>query len=119
QGTGEIGISLASMTPIGSAAGGSLVTIALHEKSTAIPEATAIALVASVSPNGRVFSTVVYDNQGPFLLTPTPTNSGTAPGLQGNVLLPGGNVPSLTPISVSSENSSIAPRTTATSAAIS
>ena len=87
QTTGEIGISLASRTPIGSQESGSLVVIALHEKSTATTGPTAIELVASVAPNGRLFSTSVSDQQGPFTLTPAPSNSGIVPGQEGTLVL--------------------------------
>ncbi len=86
--TGEIGITLASQSPINSSTGGSLVIIVLQEKSTATPGSTPVELVASVTPNGQVFTTSVDDVQGPFTLTPTPTNSGLTPGLVGTVLLP-------------------------------
>ena len=39
--------------------------------------------------------------QGPFTLTPAPTNSGAAPGLEGTVVLPGTSIP---PVAVSGSN---------------
>jgi len=98
QSSGDIGISLASMTPIGSSAGGSLVTIALHEKSTATPGSAAVALVASVVPNGHAFSTVVDDSQGPYTLTPEPTNNGTTPGMMSTISLVGAGANTLVPV---------------------
>jgi hypothetical protein len=98
QSTGQIGIALASLTPIASSTGGSLVTISLHEKSTPTPGATALQLVATVSPNGRVFSTVVDDNQGPFTLTPAPANAEPVPGMAALVALPAAKIGALTPV---------------------
>ena len=89
QATGEIGITLASRTPIDNSVGGSLVIITLHEKSTAAPGATPVELVASVTPNGQVFTTAVDDAQGPYTLTPAPTNIGSVSGLTSFVMLTG------------------------------
>ena len=97
EATGTIGITLASRTPIDNSTGGSLATITLQEKSTAAPGATAVELVASVTANGQVFSTSVNDLQGPFTLTPTLTDSGPAPGLDGMILLPVGQIDAVAP----------------------
>ena len=75
--TGEIGVTIYGLTPIDSTNAGSLVTVTLHEKSSATPAETPIALVASVDLNGRPFTTRVDDVNGPFTLNPAPSNSGT------------------------------------------
>jgi hypothetical protein len=86
--TGELGITLSSVTPIASTASGSLVTITLQETATATPGLTPIALVASVDPNGEgVISTMLDDNQGPWTLTPAPSNSSVVLGLESLVVL--------------------------------
>jgi uncharacterized repeat protein (TIGR03803 family) len=86
--TGQIGIALSGSTPVISTLGGSLVTIDFHRISNepgalatgaaATPVAYApgssIALVASVTPNGQLFTTELEDAQGTFILTPAPGN---------------------------------------------
>ena len=101
QATGEIGITLASRTPINAPVGGSLVMIALQEKSMAAPAATRVELVASAIVNSQVFTTAVDDAQGPFTLTPTPTNSGSVPGMKAIVVLAGADAVSPAPTDAS------------------
>jgi hypothetical protein len=82
QATGQIAIALSSSTPISSSLGGSLVTIDFHHVgygepsgvSRRVPGPAAIALVASVSPNGQYVATELEDAQGSFVLTPAPRN---------------------------------------------
>src|SRR5262249_6300793 len=63
--TGQIAITLFSVTPIRTPAAGSLVTIDFHLKPTAVPGTTSIQLVTSVNPNGRgVFQTALADDHG-------------------------------------------------------
>jgi uncharacterized repeat protein (TIGR01451 family) len=77
QTTGQIAISLASTTPISTSVGGSLVIIDFHQVGSGSEQA-AIALVASVSPNGQPpVSTELEDMQGTFTLTPAPTGAPT------------------------------------------
>jgi autotransporter-associated beta strand protein len=71
--TGQIGIALSSSTPITAAVGGSLVTIDFHRVGP-ISQASAIALMGSVNPNGQLVRTELEDAQGTFTLTPAPTN---------------------------------------------
>ena len=89
QSTGALGITVYGYTPITNSTGGSLVTIDLHEKPMATPASTPIALVASVNLNGHSFSTMVDDVNGPFTLTPAPSNSGNVPSQIGTAVLPG------------------------------
>jgi hypothetical protein len=92
--TGQIGILLFSPTPIGTSAGGSLVTIDFHVRAGAAPGATPINLAAAVNPNGRgVFRTAVYDNQGPYTLHPEPTDDASDAGVDGVVLVAGTDSP--------------------------
>jgi hypothetical protein len=67
--TGEIGIDIFSTVPIQTTVGGSLVTIAMHVRDTAPVGATDLMLVNQVNPSGhRLFTTMVADNQGAFVL---------------------------------------------------
>ncbi len=86
--TGQIAIILFSVTPITSSAGGSLVTIDFHVKPGAAPGVSPINLAAEVNPNGQgAVRTAVDDNQGPYTLTPAPTDAPTDPGVDGLVQL--------------------------------
>jgi len=115
--TGQIAIALSSSTPISSAVGGSLVTIDFHQAdhgepsgvSRRIPGSAAIALVASVSPNGQYVATELEDAQGTFTLTPAPTN-GFDPRIDGVVFL------TATPVAVSVTTEMVAAAATSTTA---
>jgi hypothetical protein len=74
QATGQIGIALSSSTPISAAIGGSLVSIDFHQIGSASGSAS-FQLVASVTPNGQVFTTMLQDAQGQFTLTNGATDS--------------------------------------------
>jgi hypothetical protein len=78
--TGQIGIDLYSTSPIQSAAGGSLVTLALHVREGAPAGTTALSLVPQVSPTGNhVYDTEVADAQGAFVLHSYSTAAGLMP----------------------------------------
>jgi hypothetical protein len=68
QSQGVIGIELYSATPMVAAQGGSLVNIGFH--SLAAESATTVSLVDSVSPYGRLFETLLADDQSALILTP-------------------------------------------------
>ena len=84
---GQIGVTIWSPTPIASSTAGSLVTIVFRRSDTAASGTTAIDLVPSVDPAGSgVILTQVDDNQGPYTLTPAPTD-GYDPQIDGLVSL--------------------------------
>jgi hypothetical protein len=91
--TGLIGIELASNTPIQSTAGGSLVTITLHEKATALSLAGGAALSAPltivpfVDPAGsqRVYQTSLQSPEGALVWHV----AATSPGINAEVPLLG------------------------------
>jgi hypothetical protein len=85
--SGQIAITLFSVTPISVPGGGSLVSIDFHVRPGAAAGASVINLAGSVHLSGRpVFATAVDDDQGPFTLHPAPTD-GFDPGLDGSVLV--------------------------------
>jgi hypothetical protein len=92
QSTGQIAITLSSNTPIAQTLGGSLVTIEFHQNPIASGPATT-KLVASVDPDGNLFSTELADAQGTFTLTPSPTDDASDP-LQTSVMLVAAVAPS-------------------------
>jgi hypothetical protein len=71
--TGQIAITLFSLTPISSSLGGSLVTITFHVRPGAHAGASPINLVPAVTVNGRVVLTALDDAQGPLTLHLAPT----------------------------------------------
>jgi len=74
--TGQIGVTIWSATPITSSAPGSLVTIVFHRTAAAAAATTTIDLASAVNPNGgRVMETQVDDSQGPYTLTPAPSDA--------------------------------------------
>ena len=84
---GQIGVTIWSGTPIANSAAGSLVTIVFHRTDATASGTTAIDLVPSVDPNGSgVILTQVDDDQGPYTLTPAPTD-GYDPQIDGLVSL--------------------------------
>jgi hypothetical protein len=83
--TGQIAITLFSVTPISSSAGGSLVTIDFHVRPGARSGATPINLVPAVRISGRVMYTALDDDQGPLTLHPAPTAAANDPGMDGLV----------------------------------
>jgi hypothetical protein len=85
--TGQIGITLFSLTPIASALGGSLVTIDFHAKPGAPAGASPVNLVPTVTINGRALYTALDDEQGPLTLHPAPTALATDPGVDSLVLV--------------------------------
>ena len=86
--TGEIAILLESLTPISSAAGGSLVSIDFHVRPGASAGATPINLVAAVNPTGNdAVWTRVFDSQQEFTLSPAPSNAVSDAGIDGTVLV--------------------------------
>ena len=86
--TGEIAILLESLTPISSAAGGSLATIDFHVRPGATPGATSVNLAAAVNPTGNdVVWTRVFDTQQEFTLSPAPTNAVSDAGIDGMVVV--------------------------------
>ena len=86
--TGQIAITLDSLTPISSAVGGSLVDIDFHVKPGASAGATPIGLVADVNPTGQgAVWTRLFDTQQQFTLSPAPTNG---PGGIAGVIAIGG-----------------------------
>jgi hypothetical protein len=74
QATGQIGIALSSSTAITQNLAGSLVTIDFHPIGN-VTGTGSIELVASVTPNGRLFTTMLQDAVGQFTLMPAPVNS--------------------------------------------
>ena len=73
--TGQVGVTIWSATPITSSAAGSLVTIVFHRTAIAASGTTTIDLVKSVNPGGSgVIYTQVDDVQGPYTLTPAPSD---------------------------------------------
>jgi hypothetical protein len=66
--TGQLGITLYSLTPISSATGGSLVTIDFHVQPGVSLSMPPVQLVAAVDLNGRVQRTALYDSQRPLTL---------------------------------------------------
>jgi hypothetical protein len=73
---GQIGVTIWSATPVTSSAAGSLVTIVFHRTALVASETTAVDVVNSVDPMGSgVMYTEVDDAQGPYTLTPAPTDS--------------------------------------------
>ncbi len=108
--TGQIAIILFSATPIASSAGGSLVTIDFHVKPGAAPGASPINLAAEVNPNGQgVVRTAVDDNQGPYTLTPAPTDSPTDPGVDGLVKLTAADPAPAAPVPVVKPSGAVGP----------
>jgi parallel beta-helix repeat protein/predicted outer membrane repeat protein len=86
--TGQIALDLYSATPITAQTSGSLVTIDFHVQPGAVVGPTPIELVASVNPTGgHVFSTEVSEAQGPFILSPVPTQAGNPGGVAGSVVV--------------------------------
>jgi hypothetical protein len=86
QATGQIGVSLFSVTPIRTSVGGSLVTIDLHVQPGVSGGAPLLNLVAAVNPTGRsVIQTALDDNQGPLTLHAAPPNVTVEPGENGRV----------------------------------
>jgi hypothetical protein len=83
--TGQIGITLFSATPIRSAQGGSLVTIAFHVRPGAVG-ASPIKLVPAVQVHGRRLYTALSDDQGPLTLHAVPTDAAD-PGAEGRILV--------------------------------
>jgi hypothetical protein len=74
--TGQIGVTIWSAAPVTSSAAGSLVTIVFHAKNAGAAGTTSIDLVPAVDPAGSgVIYTEVDDAQGPFTLTPAPTDA--------------------------------------------
>jgi hypothetical protein len=74
--TGQIGISLWSLTPISSNLAGSLVTIDFHAQPEAAVGTSSIQLAASVDPGGQgSYVTNVADSNGAMILGVAPTNT--------------------------------------------
>src|SRR5262249_30061027 len=71
--TGQIAIAFSASTPVTSMQGVSLVIIDFHPVG-GVSNPPPIALVSSVTPNGRPVTTELEDAQGTFTLTPAPTN---------------------------------------------
>jgi hypothetical protein len=73
QGTGQLAITLYSLTPIATSNGGSLVTIDFHERPGAAQGLPTIELAGEVNPNGQgVYRTNVADTHGAMILTIAP-----------------------------------------------
>jgi hypothetical protein len=109
--TGQIGIILFSATPIGSAQGGSLVTIALHVRPGAAAGLSAVNLVPAVSVHGRVLHTALSDDLGALTLHPAPTDAAADPGVDGRiVVVPTGPAPAATIVSAAQARADAAPR---------
>jgi hypothetical protein len=90
--TGQLAITLYSLTPIASAAGGSLVTVDFHARSSAPLGATTIWLAASASPNGQVYRTNLADDHGALTLTPAPSDDPAASGIKSTIMVAGGSL---------------------------
>src|SRR5262249_15433329 len=76
--TGQIGITLFSVTPIAVSAPGSLVTIDFHVLDGAAARATPINLVGAVNADGRrLVVRALDDSMGQLLLHPLPTDDAT------------------------------------------
>jgi ELWxxDGT repeat protein len=74
--TGQLAVTLYSLTPIAAAKGGSLVTIDFHERVAALPGVTAIQLVPAVAlPGGSIYRTAVADEHGAMVLGQSPAES--------------------------------------------
>jgi hypothetical protein len=119
--TGLIGIELASNTPIQSAAGGSLVTIALHEKATALSQAGSadlsapLTIVPFVDPAGaqRVYQTALQSPEGALVWHVATTSAGI------NAVVPLPSVEALAPAAdVSFIKQEAAPRIVSDSAVV-
>jgi hypothetical protein len=86
--TGQIAITLFSVTPISSPVGGSLVTIDFHVKPTAASGTTSIDLATSVNPNGHgLVQTALADDQGLLTLDVTLAEDDTGSGSAGRVVV--------------------------------
>jgi hypothetical protein len=87
--TGQLAITLYSLTPITTTTAGSLVTIDFHERAAAGAGATTIYLAATVNPGGQgEYRTGVADEQGAMILTPTPGAGPTVAGLSTQEAIP-------------------------------
>jgi hypothetical protein len=77
--TGQLGITLYSLTPITTSAPGSLVTIDFHERGPgALVRAAPVHLVGSVDPNSQgAYRTNAADENGALILSPAPTQAGS------------------------------------------
>jgi hypothetical protein len=85
--TGQIGITLYSLTPITSNVAGSLVTIDLHAQPGAAVGTSSIQLAATVDPSGHgSYVTNVADSNGAMILGIAPTNVAN-PVLDGTVVV--------------------------------
>jgi hypothetical protein len=84
---GQIGVTIWSDAPITSSAAGSLVTIVFHRTAAAASGTTTIDVASAVNPDGDgVLYTQVGDSQGPYTLSPAPTD-GYNPQIDGVVEL--------------------------------
>jgi hypothetical protein len=85
--TGQIGITLYSLTPITSNVAGSLVTIDFHAQPGAAVGTSSIQLAATVDPSGHgSYVTNVADSNGAMILGIAPTNVAN-PVLDGTVVV--------------------------------
>jgi hypothetical protein len=85
--TGQIGITLWSLTPIGTNLSGSLVTIDFHAQPGLAVGPSAIQLAASVDPHGQgSYVTGAADSNGAMILGIAPTNT-INPALEGTVVV--------------------------------
>jgi hypothetical protein len=103
--SGQIGITLFSMTPLILPTGGSLVTIEFSVQHGSVLGSTSVQLVSAVDPSGGpVFHTAVADSQGAYTLTVASDTS--------TILVPQGAVPpetslAMAPISVAAGRTAV------------
>jgi hypothetical protein len=107
--TGQLAITLYSLTPIASNLAGSLVTIDFHAQPGAAVGTSSIQLAASVDPNGQgSYVTNVADSNGAMILGLAPTNTPN-PALDGTVVLLASPVSAVTVVSSTSAVASVEP----------
>ena len=84
--TGQIAITLSSLTPITTSTAGSLVTIDFHSTGESQAGTTSIKLVSSVNPNGTgEIATSIFDSENRFTLSPAPGSVATGAAVDGLV----------------------------------
>ena len=84
--TGQIAITLYSLTPVTTSTGGSLVTIDFHSTGATLVGTSTIKLVSSVNPNGTgEIATSIFDSENRFILSPAPSSAATGAAVDGLV----------------------------------
>jgi streptogramin lyase len=107
--TGQLAITLYSLTPIASNLAGSLVTIDFHSQPGAVGTSS-IQLAASVDPSGQgSYVTNVADSNGAMILGVVPTNT-VNPALDGTVVVLPSQVPAVTVVTYAEVAASVEPQ---------